>query len=147
MKGPDLSKLHDFYQPQSPSWMPQTIAWYVLVALILGIALVFAARALRRWMKNAYRRDAAQEIQHAPIAQLSEILKRTALVSGTRESVASLTGEDWTKFLVDSSGIGEFGSSPGNRIEAAALSGETLDSADEKRLRELAAYWVKKHHV
>src|SRR5215831_8115582 len=49
MNGPDLGQLHDFYQPPPPSWVPQTIGWYVLFALLFAGALFLMGCALRRW--------------------------------------------------------------------------------------------------
>jgi Domain of unknown function (DUF4381) len=144
---PDLSGLHDFVSPVPPSWMPQTIGWYVLFAVLAALGLFLVARATRHWWKNRYRREAIREIQSAPLAELSEILKRTALITWPRSRVASLTGKSWLDFLADSSGLREFESAPGDRIEIAAISKPSSNTHDEQRLRELASDWVKKHHV
>jgi hypothetical protein len=144
--GPDLSGLHDFVQPPSPSWMPQTIGWYVLFALLAALILFFTAGAIRHWWKNRYRREALRELQTAPLTQLSEILKRTALLTWPRAKVASLTGKSWLDFLAGSSGIADFQSAPGDRIETSALSNTSLNQNDQQRLRQLASDWVKKHH-
>jgi len=145
---PDLSGLHDFVQPSPPSWLPQTIGWYVLFALLAAGILFFSARAIRRWWKNRYRREALRELQTAPLAQSSEILKRTALVTWPRSKVAALTGKSWLDFLANTSGLSGFQSSPGDRIESSALSANApLNPADQQHLRQLASDWVKKHHV
>jgi hypothetical protein len=144
---PDLSKLHDFVQPPPPSWMPHTIGWYVLFALLAAAILFFAVRALHRWWKNRYRRDALREIYAAPLTELSEILKRTALITWPREKVASLTGQQWLDFLADSSGLDAFRDAPGDRIEKTALTNPSLDANAQQRLRQLASDWVQKHHV
>jgi len=147
MNGADLSKLHDFYQPSPPSWMPQTAGWYVLFGLALIVVAFVAVRSLRRWWGDRYRRDALREIRDAPVAQLSEILKRTALASWPRPHVASLTGKQWTDFLADSSGLNGFRSAPGDQIESVAFSGLTLSPSDQRHMKELAADWVRLHHV
>ena len=147
MKGPDLSQLHDFCQPPPASWMPQTIGWYVLFTLLLAGAVFSVVQAIRRWLNNRYRRDALHEIELADAAQVSEILKRAAMVRWSRRKVASLTGKDWTDFLADSSGLAAFRSSPGDGIESAAFSNSPPTAADRQRAKELAADWVKLHHV
>jgi hypothetical protein len=144
---PDLSGLHDFVQPQPPSWAPQTIGWYVVIAVLAVLAVFLMIRAIRHWWRNRYRREAIREIRTAPLAQLSEILKRAALVTWPRERVARLTGKSWSDFLAESSGIGDFRIAPGNDIETASISGATLKESDEQRLRRLAREWVKKHRV
>jgi hypothetical protein len=147
MTAPDLSRLHDFSQPPPPSWMPQTIGWYVVFVLIVLSATWFVARTIRHWLNNRYRRDALRALQHAPAAQLSEILKRTAMVTWPRSEIASLTGDNWIHFLEKSSGVREFQSFPGRLIEEAALSDCTLAPKDQEQLRQLAARWVRTHHV
>jgi len=147
MTAPDLSKLHDFYQPPPPSWMPQTIGWYVLFGLFCALALYFLVREARRWAQNRYRRDALRELQSAPVNLLSEVLKRTAMVTWPRSHVASLTGQRWTEFLAESSKVQEFNSTPGNRIEDIALGDCRVTSEEERHLRQLASDWVRTHHV
>jgi Domain of unknown function (DUF4381) len=146
MSAPDLSKLHDFYQPPLPSWMPQTIGWYVLLGLLVALVLFLAFRHLRSWIRNRYRREALREIEAAAVVQLSEILKRVAMVTWSRNRVASLTGSDWTKFLADSSGLSDFHSAPGERIETIALANGPVTPQEQKQLRQLASEWVRRHH-
>src|SRR6516162_10911521 len=105
MNTPDLSQLHDFYQPAPPSWMPQTVGWYVVFAILTALLLWFCIRVLQRWIKNRYRRDALRELQLTPVDRLSEILKRTAMVTWPRERAASLTGARWITFLHDTSNL------------------------------------------
>jgi hypothetical protein len=143
---PDLSKLHDFYQPPPPSWMPQTAGWYAILALFGVFAIWLFARAIARWMSNRYRREALQQLQNAHASQFSALLKRTAMAAWPREDVASLSGEEWLKFLSESSGLHEFKSAPGSLIEDSALTGQSITAADEQRLRQLASEWVRTHH-
>ena len=146
MSAPALSKLHDFYQPAPPSWMPQTIGWYVLLGVLVALALFGAIRGLRSWIRNRYRREALREIETAAVVQLSEILKRVAMVTWPRNHVASLTGQAWTRFLADSSGLNGFDSAPGEHIEMIALINAPGTPQEQQRLKQLASEWVKKHH-
>jgi Domain of unknown function (DUF4381) len=150
MTGPDLSKLHDFYQPAPPAWTPQTAGWYVLFGLAAAAMLWLAIRAARHWLHNRYRREALRELESAPPAELSALLKRTALAAWPRERVAALTGESWLRFLADSAGMAQFTSAPGNQIEEAAFAGARAPAADDatgEQLRGLAAEWVRRHRV
>jgi hypothetical protein len=147
MNSPDLSHLHDFYQPPSPSWMPQTIGWYVVFAA-LGLVLAWLlARAVRRWFHDRYRREAIHELQTAPAAALSLILKRAALAAWPRSRVASLTGKAWIDFLAESANIPEFRSAPGAGIEKGTFRNQPANAADENQLRQLAERWIRAHHV
>jgi hypothetical protein len=106
-----LRSLKDIAVPPPVSWFPQTWGWLalaILIALVLATWLVFA---LRRYRRNAYRREALAllagidtgvrsgvALQDAAY-QLGELLKRTALAAWPRESVAALSGRAWIVFL------------------------------------------------
>jgi uncharacterized protein DUF4381 len=146
MKPADLSKLHDFYQLASPSWMPQTLGWHILFALFCLFAIWLIARAIARWLSNRYRREALAQLKTVPPNQFSALLKRTAMAAWPRAQVASLSGEAWLNFLSSSSGIAGFKSAPGNLIEDAAITGRPVTAEAEQQLRQLASEWVKTHH-
>ena len=58
--------LGDFVEVVSPdavSWLPQPAGWRVVAAALLGLALYRGWRALRRWYRNRYRREAAERLQ------------------------------------------------------------------------------------
>jgi len=142
-----LDALHDFQQPAPPSWMPQTTAWYVVFALV-AIALAWLAyRALRSWRRNRYRRAALLELAGAAPAQFSELLKRTALAAWPRDQIASLNGGAWLDFLNRSSSASWFTAEPGNRIEDVAISGTTLSTVEQEKLREVVGRWIRRHRV
>ena len=143
-----LDELHDFYAPPPPSWVPQTVGWYVLFALI-ALALVWLSfRAVRHWLVNRYRREALRQLDGLSPDQFSALLKRVALVAWPREKVASLNGEAWLNFLNETSGQSIFREAPANRLEVLALRPEAAISADEARaLRQVAAYWIRRHRV
>lgn len=142
-----LDKLHDFYQPVPPSWIPQTAGWYIVFA-VAGIALIWiAVREFRRWNRNRYRREALRELSNVSIEQISALLKRTALAAWPREHVASLSGNAWLAFLNKTAAEAKFQQSPGNRIEDLALQTATLSAEEERQLRHLAETWIRRHRV
>jgi len=63
-----LDSLHNFYQPPPPSWMPQTISWYVVFVLIAAAIIWTAVHFIRKWFANRYRREALREL---PCCRLS----------------------------------------------------------------------------
>jgi hypothetical protein len=142
-----LDKLHDYYQPAPPAWIPQTIGWYVLFGVVVLLLLWFAIHALRRWLVNRYRREALRELAIATPGQFSALLKRTALVAWPREKVASLSGDAWLKFLSDAGATESFQSAPGNRIEELALRAGSVSVEDEQTLRTTVAEWIRRHRV
>jgi Ca-activated chloride channel homolog len=80
-------------------------------SMVLGFVLWTAWRTWKRWRAAAYRRAALAEWQQlktraadpmqreAALRQLPELIKRTALAAFPRESVASLSGIAWLRFL------------------------------------------------
>jgi Domain of unknown function (DUF4381) len=143
----DLSKLHDFYYPPPISWKPQTIGWYTLFAVLALALMWFAYHAVRRWHHNRYRRLALKELPNTPPELLSALLKRTALAAWPRDTIASLTGSRWLAFLTRTSSLDSFQHLPGSHIEEIALSPTPRSPDEERRLRDLAAKWIRRHRV
>ena len=140
-----LDRLHDFYQPPPPSWKPQTLGWYVAFAIIALLLGWLAAHLFRRWSENRYRREALNEIANVEATQLSALLKRAALCSWPRETIAMLTGPAWLKFLDDTMQKPLFESAPANRIEELALSPSKLSAEEAAAIRYASARWIKYH--
>jgi len=142
-----LNRLHDYYQPTQPAWTPQTIGWYVLGGVVAALLLWLAILAIHQWLKNRYRREAQHELATSTPDQFSALLKRTALVRWPREKVAALSGEAWLTFLDDAAATKSFQSAPGNLIEEIALREDAASIEEEEVVRELAAEWIRRHHV
>ena len=155
-----LRPLHDIVAPAPVSWLPQTWGWAAL-AIAFGLALfVWLIRALRRYRRNAYRREAlrlldvaAEDIRNSPISEaclqeVAELLKRTALAAWPREKIASLSGPDFARFLTQSA--------PNMDEQALAtllddLEYRTSDPVtprpDDREIIETARDWIENHHV
>lgn len=97
-----LDRMHDIVAPDPVSMLPATDGWWVLLGWLAAIALIIGVRARRRWLANAYRREAlaALDAITAPTGhELGVLLRRTALAAFPRDQVASLHGEEWATFL------------------------------------------------
>ena len=89
---PSIDQLKELSLPAPVSYAPQTWGWWVLLALLIGAALVIGARRYWHWRQNRYRREALvslAELQKngdsvAALRQLPELLKRVALSMPTR---------------------------------------------------------------
>jgi hypothetical protein len=142
-----LDKLHDFYQPPPPAWIPQTIGWYVLFALLAVLAIAIAIHLTRKWLANRYRREALRELADLQPQQFSELLKRTALSAWPREKVASLSGSAWIDFLNKTAHGELFQNAPANAVEECAIRSASISGQDEQTLRQAVATWIRRHRV
>jgi type II secretory pathway pseudopilin PulG len=155
-----LRSLHDIAMPQPVSWMPKTWGWAGLAIIILVLLLAAATKAIRRFRRNAYRREALQRLAnlekgitdaarrgHA-LRELAELLKRTALAAWPRARVAPLTRTGWTQFLDGSGGCGKGLARLLDDLEYrgnASLSSLPQDYAEDAF--RAARQWIEKHHV
>ena len=142
-------ELRDIHLPPEPSWWPPAPGWWLLALLVL-LAIVFAARwALRRWRARRRRQALQAEFEqvlrqidpHARLAALSALLRRAAR---TRDpAAASLTGEAWLAFLDQSApGDAPFTRGPGHLL-VDGLYRRDLNPAAVNALLEPArrCYW------
>jgi hypothetical protein len=106
-----LAKLHDIQLPAPIGWWPLAPGWYLLLLLSLVLLTLLLYLAHRFYVNGRAKRRALQlltdyerEFQHHRNSQLasmnvSELLRRVALVYFSREEVASLRDEAWLAFL------------------------------------------------
>jgi hypothetical protein len=155
-----MRSLHDIVLPQPVSWMPQAWGWAALAGIIFALLLVVAIRAIRRFRRNAYRRDAVRQLArledemtdaarraHA-IRKLAELLKRTALAAWPRAQVATLAGAGWAQFLGRSGGVDQPLAAVLDDLEYrgdAALA--SLSEDQMKDALRAARRWIEEYHV
>jgi hypothetical protein len=111
---------------------------------ILAVAVfVVAFRVWRVWRANAYRRAALHELPLATtVAEIAEILKRTALVAYPRTDIAALSGSKWCQWL------GETGGAQVPDQVAEALTQGVFGKRENVSIGEVsvfAADWIKHH--
>lgn len=101
--------LRDIHLPDAISWWPLAIGWWLLPLFILGIGYVIYRfiKIRQQKQKVAYRSFALAELNKLRkqyknddnsidlLRAISALLRRTALSYLPRESIASLTGEQW----------------------------------------------------
>lgn len=106
-----LTALNPLREPQLIGWWPLAPGWWLLLAVLLlclGVALFFM---LRRYRRNAYRRQALRQLQRIQqqyredqnqqrsIAATNALLKSVAIHAYPQKDVASASGEAWLQFL------------------------------------------------
>lgn len=146
MNGSDtsLDRLHDIVVPPPVPWWPPAPGWYVLFALLVALLVFVMIRAWQKWRANAYRRAALRELDSAhTVAAVSEILRRTALVTMPRTTLAGLSGPQWTAWLATHS------PTPMPQQVGEQLANEIYRNADGphdvEALRQYATNWIRRH--
>lgn len=143
--------LRDIHLPPGPGWWPPAPGWWVLAALVIVAAAVF------RWQRHRHRRlsaaDAARreigrlrgmapEIGPSRLAQeLSVLVRRAAISFYPRAETASITGENWLRFLDRPFPDNPFTRGPGRLLaELPYRPGVSPDEAAP--LLDLCARWI-----
>jgi hypothetical protein len=152
-----VAGLIDIPLPGEVSLWPQTWEARIAMALLIVGAIAGVWRLLRYWHVNRYRRAALAELGRigsadpvaspAQLAQLTVLVRRTALAAFPREEVAPLVGTAWLAFLDRSYGGHEFSEGTGRLLLSGPYQQMPPDDAELRSLVALVRRWVKVHHV
>ena len=154
-----LAGLVDIPLPPQVSLWPQT--WTSRIAIVLLLATIVAAlwRFIHAWRINRYRREAlfeldeigqrldASEARSDGLAELSMLVRRTALAAFPRETVAPLAGPAWLAFLDRSYGGREFSEGAGRLLASAPYQRTGPDREQLRALAALVRQWIRGHHA
>ena len=122
------------------------------MAGLIIIALLAAIWQWRRYRRRAYRRTALKQLQQLQqhlqagaadtsiIAELSILLRRTAISRYGREQVAALQGKAWLEFL-DRTGRNTYFTKEGQALLDAPYRRDTTQQAEP--LLNLAQRWLQ----
>ena len=115
----------------------------MLLAVLLILLAVSLIRGWQRWQANAYRRAASAELQSvSSVGQISQILKRAALVAYPRADVASLSGVAWSDWL------GQTSSQEVPPSVRAAMAGiYAREATDVAAVADFADEWIQTHRT
>lgn len=157
-----LLNLNDIVLPADISWWPLTTGWYVLLGLLCFVLSWLCFHLVRNWIDNRYRRDALQQLQSLSIElespatrdtslrQIQTLLKRTALSFYPRTQVASLTGDNWYKFLNSSTQQPAFPAATTATLQRIAYSSNSLSEISPTAAEDLikaCRLWIKNHRA
>lgn len=153
-----LSHLHDIVVPDPVPLWPPAPGWLWLLGMLAIALMVILVRSLMRFQRNRYRREALKELSRlqmratsgdaTALAELSILLKRTALTVFPREQVAGLTGESWFAFL-DRCGGTRFAAGPGKMLEDCSYRTAPLapESDPAQQLFAEVHQWIQRHRA
>ena len=148
--------LGDFVEVVSPaavSWLPQTVAWRWLAAVLAAYLLYRAWLWLRHWYRNRYRREAAAQLAQLAersqpaslVAAVNQLLKRAALAAYSREQVASLSGADWVNFLNRHCADSPFSPEQARLLAVGTYTRQSIDPAAGRQLVAASRRWLFEH--
>ena len=145
----DLSNLRDIVLPPAVPWWPPAYGWWLIAAGLLAAALIASIRAYKRYVANAYRREAIQELDTLSDATgIMPLLKRAAMVAYGREMVASLTGSALLAFLDHTGGTAAFTTGPARLLPGIAFGqSASLNAEDSATAVADARQWLRTHRV
>ena len=81
------------------------------------------------------------------LAELSLLVRRTALAAFPRETVAPLAGPAWLAFLDRSYGGQGFSLGAGRLLVSALYQRAPPDSTEVRSLADLVRKWIRVHHA
>jgi len=111
-EGDSLSGLRDIHLPAEPSWWPPAPGWWIVVILlILSFWVIHKIVTNWRTRNQPYRALLAhtralrqKDCDIHSVGEISELLRRVAVMRFGRQRVAKLHGEEWLNFLNHVSG-------------------------------------------
>jgi hypothetical protein len=125
---PSLQQLRDIHLPRAIHMWPTAPGWVVLyiaafALMMYGIYFWYQSNKRRHTIKYTLRQLKQLQTlsQHNPdniniAAEISTLIRRTALYYFKRDAIAGLTGQEWLKFLNDSGKTTQFTDAAGQLL-------------------------------
>jgi hypothetical protein len=133
----------------------QVPGWYMVLGLILVIALLLGLMYLIKYLRNAYKREALQEVENILAGEaglwtyrIGLLLKSLAMEKYGKDRVAALQGPEWYAFLRDTATPNSrFGEKDFENFTSYTYNGLTPDRDLGIKLGDFASHWIKTHHA
>lgn len=150
-----LESLRPLREPDLIGWWPLAPGWWLLLALVLLALAAGAYLLIKRHRRNAYRRQALQQLEDLQaqlqsnndsnryIAAINGLLKSVALAAYPRRDIAAEHSDAWLAFL-------NRGLAPADRFEedfALAAYRQDCTAIDTERLYRSTRAWIRQHRV
>ncbi len=147
--------LGPLYEPDALRFSFETPGWYLLGCVLSLLAVLLFFEWLKRYRKNAYRREALRNLriiedkshEQKDVLCLNDVLlllKWVAIKAFGRQQVAQLYGNDWLEFL-ESKGRNTPFTHYKQHIVNTLYDSITVDMKEKKELMELSKKWIKTH--
>ncbi len=149
-----LDALKDIHLPQPISFWPLAMGWWLVAALIIGLAITLWVIYLRRQASLKYAalcelNQLSQQYENQPQALLSlaaelSVLLRRVTIATQGQSMASKTQDNWLSYLTQ----GKFGMQQevANFIsQAPYLASAPAVAPKNEQLIEATKDWIRRH--
>ena len=147
-----LGMLKDIQPPEAAAWWPPAIGWWILLVLLIGLIFVLGRKVLRSWSRYRFRvktealatsifsenADKPRQI----LVELNQLLKRWLKYLG-QTGAQKLTGQEWLKFLIESSGTLTSAEKNGLELLANAHYQADIPDYDSRLLQDWALAWIR----
>lgn len=152
-------RFSEVIEAPSVSLEPSTVGAWITLGLLVSLLVAGVAWLVLRYWRRRHRRVARRELESIARARQAEpnpallealpsVLKRCALASFSRASVAPLSGERWRRFLNESCPGAPFDGNAGQALVTLTTRGASaLNRADEGALLAAAQTWVRRHRA
>lgn len=149
-------QLQDIHLPESASFWPLALGWWLLLALLVVVIAWLIVKVLKRAKQRKYRAKIfakfdvlEKKLEAKPsnmvIAEINTLLRQVAVTYYPRSKTASLTGGDWLQFLDKSGGTHGFSRGAGRiLIEAPYRLEKQVENLNIKELIPLIRSWTRK---
>lgn len=153
-----LLMLRDIHQPAAIAWWPPAIGWWALLSVLLFGLLMAWWRFWPQWLRYQKRKkwlatfvrlqqQAAHPKQaHKALMNVSKLLRKIAHKRFPEQAAGQLLGQDWLRFLNETSGEAIFQGEIGKALTVGPYSPHCrLSEADRKKLFQGVIAWVEKY--
>ena len=149
---PSELPIKDIHLPESISWWPPAIGWWIL-ALLIPITFVFliwlykritrrtAVRVAKKYV-TAIKLDTTRD-DFQKICDLSVLVRRTAISHYPRSETAGLLGKQWLAFLDTPMNDKRFSEGVGQLLMAAPYRKSGTEDLKINELIRLCEDWLK----
>jgi hypothetical protein len=150
-------QLQDIHLPDSASFWPLAIGWWILIALVIAIATWIIIKTIKRAKKKKHQRKILAKFKileqklktnpsNATIAEINTLIRQLAITYYPRSKVSSLTGGDWLHFLDESGDTQGFSRGAGRVLIDAPYQQDkqTIENLNLNEFIPLIQNWAKK---
>ncbi len=135
--------LQPLYEPEAVPFTFDTLGWKVLGVVLVLLILVWGFKAIKKYKKNAHRRNALAVVEQSPSTEtIFVLLKQLAIETYGREKVGAMYGVSWFQFL-DKTGKNVHFSTLQDAIQNSLYKNETPNKTTQEQIKSNAINWIK----